>query len=83
MTHDAQSALRRIIEDTSGNTRFCIICNYITRIIDPIASRCVKYRFKPIPEEAQLKKLKEVCENENLVAMDDVKSLFIFRLLKD
>jgi DNA polymerase III delta prime subunit len=73
MTKDAQSALRRVIEDSSGTTRFCIICNYITkywlaecRIIDPVASRCVKFRFKPIPREAQLGKLKEICRAENV-----------------
>jgi len=57
MTKDAQSALRRVIEDNSVNTRFCIICNYITKIIEPVASRCVKFRFKPIPIDVQLTKL--------------------------
>lgn len=70
MTTDAQSALRRIIEDNSSTTRFCIICNYITKIIEPLSSRCVKFRFKPISEEAQLHRLKAICEQEALIYDD-------------
>ena len=66
MTEDAQNALRRIIEDFSTNTRFCIICNYITKIIDPLSSRCVKLRFKPISIDTQLTKLISICKQENL-----------------
>lgn len=66
MTNEAQSALRRIIEDTSSSTRFCIICNYITKIIEPLGSRCVKFRFKPIPLDAQVKKLEEICQAESI-----------------
>lgn len=67
MTEDAQNALRRIIEDFSATTRFCIICNYITKIIDPLSSRCVKLRFKPISLETQMDKLIHISKEETLV----------------
>lgn len=66
MTTAAQSALRRIIEAGTETTRFCIICNYVTRIITPIASRCTKFRFKSLTNDLILKKLQDVSSSENL-----------------
>lgn len=66
MTFDAQFALRRIIEKYSDNTRFCLICNYENKIIQPIKSRCVDIRFYPIKNEIIMDKLIEICKNENI-----------------
>jgi len=66
MTTEAQSALRQVIESTAHITRFCFICNYINQIIEPIASRCVKFRFKPIDKYNMEDKLRLISENEKL-----------------
>jgi replication factor C subunit 2/4 len=67
MTVEAQSALRKIIEDYSNTTRFCFICNYINQIIDPIISRCMKFRFKPILKKNIILKLQDICNKENFI----------------
>lgn len=66
MTQDAQSALRRTMETYSKITRFCLICNYVTRIIDPLASRCSKFRFKTLDQGNSLKRLEEIATNEDV-----------------
>lgn len=65
-TIEAQSALRKVIEEYSSTTRFCFVCNYINQIIDPIISRCMKLRFKPIKEDNILIKLNDICSREKL-----------------
>jgi len=70
MTQDAQSALRRTMETYSKITRFCLICNYVTRIIDPLASRCSKFRFKSLDQGNAKKRLEEIAEKEG-VPIDD------------
>jgi len=70
MTQDAQSALRRTMETYSKITRFCLICNYVTRIIDPLASRCSKFRFKSLDETNAGKRINDIAKLEG-VRMED------------
>ena len=70
MTQDAQSALRRTMETYSKITRFCLICNYVTRIIDPLASRCSKFRFKMLDQGNAKKRLEDIAQNENVKLED-------------
>ncbi|KAF5092129.1 hypothetical protein D0Z03_003033 [Geotrichum reessii] len=66
MTNTAQNALRRIIEKYTTHTRFCIIANYAHKINPALLSRCTKFRFSPLTEEAIAKRLEVVVERENI-----------------
>ncbi len=64
MTSEAQTALRRIIEDSARTTRFIIICNYLSQIIEPIQSRCVVFRFTRLPRADVIEHMKLICGKE-------------------
>lgn len=55
------------METYSKITRFCLVCNYVTRIIDPLASRCSKFRFKALDGVSAGGRLKEIAEKEGVV----------------
>jgi replication factor C subunit 2/4 len=71
MTGDAQSALRRMMENYSKVTRFCLICNYVSRIIEPVASRCAKFRFAPLERVSMASRVRYICEQENVRGAED------------
>lgn len=73
MTKDAQNALRRIIEKFSENARFCLICNYLSKITQAIQSRCTRFRFPPVQESHMMACLGEIAKKEGVQLTDDGK----------
>ncbi|MBS7625057.1 replication factor C small subunit [Candidatus Bathyarchaeota archaeon] len=71
MTDDAQQALRRTMERYSETARFILIANYSGKIIEPIQSRCAPFRFTYLPAEAIAKRIKYICEREDVDITED------------
>ena len=66
LTTDAQAALRRTMETYAQTCRFILSCNYSSKIIDPIQSRCAIYRFKPLGAEAVKEEVRRIAGKEGL-----------------
>lgn len=71
LTPDAQSALRRTMERFTTTCRFILSCNYSSKIIEPIQSRCAVYRFRPIADKDTEKWIKHIAKEEKLNLADD------------
>jgi replication factor C small subunit len=71
LTSDAQAALRRTMEKYSHNCRFILSCNYSSKIIDPIQSRCAVFRFKPLDARAIKEYLQKIAKEEKLKITED------------
>jgi replication factor C small subunit len=71
LTSDAQSALRRTMEQFSNNVRFILSCNYSSQIIDPIQSRCAVFRFSPLADDAVAEEIRHIAAAEDIELTED------------
>ncbi|MHC1626584.1 MAG: replication factor C small subunit [Methanoculleaceae archaeon] len=78
LTPDAQSALRRTMENYSSVCRFILSCNYSSKIIDPIQSRCAVYRFRPLGQDAIVKAIRRIAAAEGLRITEDAESAIVY-----
>lgn len=77
LTKDAQTALRRIMEDHADVTRFFMSCNYLSQIIGPIQSRCAPFSISPLTDGDLETIGKNVVEQENIEIDDDTLNLMV------
>lgn len=77
MTNPAQMALRRIMEQYTKYTRFCLICNQVSRIIPALQSRCARFRFETLPIEASMQRVDFIIQSENMMIENDAKEALI------
>lgn len=70
-TSDGQTALRRIMEENSEHTRFILICNYSSGIIEPLQSRCAIFRFQRLDEASVTEHLRTIAKKEKVKHASD------------
>lgn len=73
LTKEAQQALRRTMERYSATCRFILACNELSKLIDPIQSRCVIFKFKGLKDEDLQELISKIEKDENLEILDDAK----------
>ncbi|CAI2375344.1 unnamed protein product [Moneuplotes crassus] len=77
ITSAAQFALRRVVEKFTKNTRFCFICNYVSKVIPALQSRCTRFRFSPLKNEHIVGKLDDITKAEKLKVTKGAKESII------
>ena len=81
MTKHAQQSLKYLLQYSNMNVRFCLICNYISRIDESLQSEFMRLRFNQLPEKDIFLFLQNICKSEHLL-MGDEKLLYIQKLYK-
>jgi replication factor C subunit 3/5 len=71
MTKNAQQALRYLLQNYKASVRFCLICNYISRIDEGLQNEFIRLRFNQLPKEHIISFLRNICKLENLDFTDD------------
>jgi replication factor C subunit 3/5 len=71
MTKNAQQALRYLLQNYKGSVRFCLICNYISRIDEGLQNEFIRLRFNQLPKEHIIGFLRNICKSENLDFTDE------------
>ena len=71
MTKNAQQALRYLLQNYKGSVRFCLICNYISRIDEGLQNEFIRLRFNQLPKEHIISFLRNICKLENLDFTDE------------
>jgi len=81
MTKHAQQSLKYLLQYSNNNVRFCLICNYISRIDESLQSEFMRLRFNQLPEKDILHFLRTICNSENIDIGDD-KLIYIQKIYK-
>ena len=77
LTREAQQALRRTMEAYANSCRFILSCNFSSKIIDPIKSRCAIFKFKPLQKESLKELVKDIGEGEGLTIDEETINILI------
>ena len=83
LTPDAQGALRRIMEQNSATCRFILSCNYSSKIIEAIQSRCAVFRFRPLANDQVGEMIRSVATSESINLDDEAAEAIVHISLGD
>lgn len=69
-TSHAFRSLSAVMEKYVRNARFCLICNYVSKIIPALQSRCTRFRFQPLPDQFVRTRLDSICADEGVTVRE-------------